>query len=125
MKNRAKCKLCNSVIESFHDTDYVMCSCGAISVDGGTAMRCAAVKWEHFVRVDDEGNEIIVKVENSDVKPLYNDEKPKTTKKDLLFMLDEMIKNIESLPQHVMVSPINHYDYCSLLILLSEMFKED
>lgn len=114
--------MCNSVIESFHDTDYVMCSCGAISVDGGTSMRCAANDWKNFVRVDDEGHEIEVKVESSDVKRLYN-EKP--SKKDLLFMLDEMIKNVENLPQHVMSSPISHYDYCSLLILLSALFKEE
>jgi len=118
MKNRAKCKLCNSVIESFHDTDYVMCSCGAISVDGGSAMRCSAIKWENFVRVDDEGNEIVVKVQGEESNVL------KPSKKDLLFMLDEMIKNIEHLPQHVMNSPISHYDYVSLLILLQSIFKE-
>ena len=64
MRNRAKCKLCQSTIESFHPTDLVLCKCGEISVDAGEGLKCAAKSWENFLRVDDEGNEIIVKVES-------------------------------------------------------------
>lgn len=49
----------------------------------------------------------------------------KPTKKDLIEMLDEMVKSIERLPPHAMVLPISHYDYCSLLILLSALFKSE
>lgn len=34
-KNRILCKLCLDIIESKHTHDYVTCSCGAVSVDGG------------------------------------------------------------------------------------------
>ena len=34
-RNRAKCKICGDVIESRNTHDYVTCSCGAVSVDGG------------------------------------------------------------------------------------------
>lgn len=34
-KNAAQCKKCNDVIESKHRHDFVTCSCGEISVDGG------------------------------------------------------------------------------------------
>ncbi|MCF1193260.1 hypothetical protein LRR18_16845, partial [Mangrovimonas sp. AS39] len=97
MKNRAKCKLCQSTIESFHDTDYVSCKCSHISVSGGLRMECSAIDWNNFLRVDDQGNEIIVKVKesNEDVKPLYN-ENP--TREDKLKMLDEMIKSYDDLP---------------------------
>lgn len=46
-------------------------------------------------------------------------------KEDLIFMLDEMIKNIEKLPSYIMTTPINHYDYVSLLMVLSSIFKSD
>ncbi len=121
MKNIAKCKLCESIIESFHSTDYVQCKCGEIYVDCGTAMHCGANDWNNFRRVDENGNEVIPKIkEKEEVKPLYT-EKP--DKKVLIEMLDEMIKRIEDLPERAMSSPINHYDFNSLLLLLSSIFK--
>ena len=33
--NKAKCKKCGDIIESVSVHDFVTCSCGAISVDGG------------------------------------------------------------------------------------------
>ena len=35
-KNRAKCLNCGDVIESKHVHNFVTCSCGNLSVDGGT-----------------------------------------------------------------------------------------
>lgn len=59
---RAKCKLCNDIIESKHRHDYVTCSCGEISVDGGQDyFRARFNNPENFLCVDDEGNEIIPK----------------------------------------------------------------
>ena len=34
-RNRARCKKCGDVIESEYRHDFVTCTCGAISVDGG------------------------------------------------------------------------------------------
>lgn len=100
-----------------------MCKCGEISVDGGDAMRCAAKDWSNFVRVDDNGNEIAVRIkDDTNVKPL-DIPKAKPTKKELLAMLDEMISNIEKLPQEAMLMPITHYDFVSSLLLLSEIAK--
>jgi len=124
-RNRAKCKLCRCIIESFHPTDYVMCNCGEIFVDAGEALKCGAKKWDNFLRIDDNGNEIVIKIkeEINDVKPLYNGEKP--TKKQLIEMLDEMANNIEKLPQHAMTAPITHYDHWSLITLLSAILRSD
>jgi hypothetical protein len=33
--NKAKCLYCGDVIESKHRHDYVTCTCGNLSVDGG------------------------------------------------------------------------------------------
>jgi len=123
MRNRAKCKLCGSVIESFHSTDFVECKCGEIAVDAGEALRCAAKDWANFIRVDDSGKEIpiIAKEENCNVKPLDND-KP-ITKEELVSMLSEMAKSYENLPQHAMMQPVTNYDLASSLLLVSEVFK--
>lgn len=122
MRNRAKCKLCGDIIESFHPTDLVLCKCGEIQVEAGNALKCAAKDWKNFLRVDDQGNEIIVKVKEDDVKPLYN-EKP--SKKDLLGILDEMIKSYETLPPQAMNAYVTNYDLAAALLLLSSILHED
>lgn len=35
IRNMIKCNICGDIIESKHRHDYVTCSCGACSVDGG------------------------------------------------------------------------------------------
>ena len=42
-RNAAQCLACSDIIESKHQHDYITCSCGEISVDGGLAYkrRCA------------------------------------------------------------------------------------
>ena len=36
IRNMARCKKCDEIIESIHRHDFVTCKCGAVSVDGGT-----------------------------------------------------------------------------------------
>lgn len=35
ISNKAKCLQCGEVLESKHVHDFVMCTCGALAVDGG------------------------------------------------------------------------------------------
>ena len=35
VKNKVRCKKCGDVIESKHTHDFVKCSCGEVSIDGG------------------------------------------------------------------------------------------
>lgn len=133
MKNRAKCAKCNVIIESFHSTDFVACKCGRIAVDGGPdIMKCFAVDWDDFRRIDDNGNEIIPKIIEKNPSDLDDDQLPgdmetgsKPSKEDLLKLLNESIRNIEKLPTAAMTTPINHYDFVSILILLSAIFRSD
>lgn len=120
MKNKAKCKLCNSIIESFHATDYVICSCGEIAVDGGDAMRCSAKDFNNFIRVDEKGNEIQVKVINKD-EEVKEEPLSKLTRQELIYEIKELIKNIQNLPNHAMQTPLNHYDYLSILMLFASL----
>jgi hypothetical protein len=126
MRNRAKCKLCKDIIESKHEHDYAICRCGEISVEGGNEnYKCSSISWNNFIRVDDEGNEIIVTIlDKVSVKPLDIETEKKPDRKELLAMLDRMIQNIDELPKQAMQTYINHYDFCSALILIASILKE-
>ena len=116
MKNRAKCKLCQCIIESKSLYDEISCACGHISVMGGDKMGCRAIEWINFLRIDDEGNEIIPTIQDY--------EKPKPiTKHEMIEALDVLIAKIEDMPQNAMVVSINHYDYLTLLVWLSSFCK--
>jgi hypothetical protein len=132
MKNRAKCKLCGDIIESFHPLDYVSCGCGEISVDGGAAYKCSAKDWNNFLRIDDEGNEIIpiIKDESKPIDKWPEEHIPgivyeKVTKQEALKMLDDFRENIEKLPSIAMSQPITHYDFVSLLLLISSVLRAE
>lgn len=130
MKNRAKCKLCLSIVESYHPTDYVECKCGQIAVDGGLAMHCYAIDFNNFLRVDEEGNEIIVTVKDQELfdeeKKIFNNDIELSKKHSKAFMLENLdyfINSIERLPSHAMEMPIDHSDLLSVLKLISALFK--
>jgi hypothetical protein len=126
MRNRAKCKLCGDILESFHRYDCVSCRCGEISIDGGNDYcRCAANDWKNFLRVDDEGNEIVITVVEKDLSKEEPKEVPKPTQADLLSMLQAMITNIEQLPPQAMTQPITHYDLYSALLLINQILLYD
>ena len=82
-------------------------------MSGADLLGCSAINWANFLRVDDEGNVIVPKIQD----------KPQVTREDLLKALDEMITRIEEMPKQAMIVAINHYDYVSLLILLSSIFR--
>lgn len=123
MKNRAKCKLCQSILESFHRDDYITCTCGEIAIHGGTNHYGVTYRnHNNFLRIDDEGNEIVVTVqENDDVKQIYNESKP--SREDLIRMLDEISNNIEAFPSYAKQNPVTQYDLQSLISLLCLIFK--
>jgi hypothetical protein len=123
MKNKAKCRLCNTIVESFHSDDYVQCSCGHIAVDGGNALKCYAVDFKNFIRIDDEGKEVDTRMEDNKKEDVSYESKP--NKKELLEMLQAMIKNIEKLPPNAMNQPITHYDQWSLMVLLESFLRLD
>lgn len=124
MRNRAKCKLCESILESFHETDYVTCKCGEISITGGEKKyECMAKEWANFLRVDDEGNEIVPFIQEEE-NTEGGEEFPPPTFDQLVDMLEEMHKNIDRLPDHAKSLPVSHYDHYSLILLLAEILKK-
>ncbi len=125
MKNRAKCKLCNSIIQSTMKNDFVTCKCGEIALDGGYEYIHANIRTckSNLIIVDDEGNEIIPKqmsysVPKKEIKeePI---ELPNLTKEEWIQQLEEIVKIIEEMPQHAQLAPVTHSDFCTLLKILS------
>ena len=119
MKNRAKCKKCNTIIEALHETDLQLCICGEIFVEG-ISYKCGAKDWSNFLRVDDAGNEIVPKIIDGSDEILI-----KPGRKDIVDMIDNMIKSYETLPQSAMSAPITYYDLMSVLLLLSALARSE
>lgn len=119
MKNRAKCKLCGDVIESLHSQDYQLCKCGEIFVDGASEMYCGAKHWENFLRIDDDGNEVIPKIVDFPI------EESITTKQQRIELLHEMIQAYKNLPQQAQIMPPTNYDLYAALSLLYEIIIDE
>jgi hypothetical protein len=128
VRNRAKCKLCNSELESFAKEDYIECKCGEIAIVGGMDyLGTFARNYTNFLRIDEKNREIGVKYEEKQDKQDGAIDKEeqlhKPTKNELITMLDEMIKAYENLPKHAMLAPVSHADQLSLLMVVSSLFK--
>ena len=120
MKNIAKCKSCGDIIESFHATDYVTCSCGEIGIDGGPYKLGAYAKdWKNFLRLDEDNKEVEVtvvdKMKDEDDTPLTRDEK--------MDMLQNMIESFDRLPDHAMLMGVTQADLASALLLIHGILK--
>lgn len=129
MRNRAKCKICLEILESFTREDYVHCRCGEIAITGGSyALECFANDFNNFMRIDDDGNEIIVDYKEStdkETQVLNGHDFFTPTKKELLEMLDEFIKRIQGLPIEAALQPTTHADFASLSMLLAAILKSE
>ena len=63
-RNRAQCAVCKDIIESTYRHDYVTCTCGEISVDGGQDYFKGSAKHpENFLPLYEE--------EEQDVRTLW------------------------------------------------------
>ena len=126
MKNRAKCKLCETVIESIHSQDYQMCQCREIFVDGGKENLCGAKDWNNFLRVDDNGNVIVPKIvegDSDEVVVEQPDMDPNEKKDNLIGMMKNLIDSYENLPPNARFASISHYDLQAALLIIYEIVR--
>ncbi len=122
MISRAKCKLCNKVIETENNEGWISCACGEISINLQNGKKTAIIKHEgSLVEVDDEGNEIILELKDA----LNADMTEKPKKEELIKLLDKMIEDSEKLPNQAMSSYVSQYELMSLMMLLSSIFKSE
>jgi hypothetical protein len=129
MRNRAKCKLCNSIIESFHRHDYVECECKQICIDGGNDyLKAGALEWKNFLRIDDNGNEVPIQVVEEEGVTETVEVTPKElsplTRADKLDMLKGMIDSYERLPAHAMMTYVTQDDMAAALLIIYEILKD-
>ena len=116
MRNRAKCKLCNSIIESFHEFDRITCQCDEISITGGQVRyECSSKNWNNFVRIADDDSEINVTVQDQPKPEIMEIAKDKDY---YLSLVSEMIAAIDHLPEQAKYSACTQMDYQSLLYLI-------
>jgi len=115
VRNRAKCRKCNSIIESFTVSDYVPCECGEIAIDGGSfKFLLYAKNWENFIRISDNDEEIEIKVSEIEHK---DDEG------DRVRHLKFLIEKYELLPTQALQAPATNYDVLSILKLVDSLLS--
>ena len=115
MNNRAKCRLCQSVIESFHSQDLVECKCGEIAVYGGLSMQCSAKNWSNLIRVDDEGNEIV---------PIVKEGATLNNFVSRMGMFKEMIDSFDKLPEEARMTPVTQTDLQNALKIIYSLLAD-
>ena len=128
MRNRAKCKKCQAIIESFTIGDLVECECGAIAITGGTYQYSTFARdYADFLRIDDMGNEIPVKCkdkesdEQQDCTPI-DDPKP-LSRKELIEKLEAMIKADINLPQDAHIQHLTYVDFLRYIVEILNILK--
>jgi hypothetical protein len=130
MRNRAKCKLCGSVIESFHQHDYVICQCGEIAISGGEIEFIASSHndYKNFLRVDDLDNEIIVNAIEKDgqanSQDTHNEPFKAPTRDEFINELERMIKSDEQLPEKALYQAASFYDILRYMLVISNILKK-
>ncbi len=130
MRNRAKCKACGDVLESFLRNDYITCKCGQVSIYGGEwVFGTEAIDYSNFLRIDETGREIpVTYIEKQTVQEeKKEDSKPEPELRREVFIheLDRMIQSFEELPEHAKRSSVSHYDLISLMLLVSNILKRE
>ena len=120
MRNRAKCKLCNEIIESLALTDLQFCSCKEIGVAGGTTLyRTYARDYKNFLRVtdDDKEIEVVVKTKDDENKPLSKAQK--------LEELNYFIEKLESLDSQALSAYASNYDILTVAYFIRLLAQEN
>lgn len=126
MKNRAKCRLCGDVLESLFADDLISCSCDEISISGGSLkLNCYAKNFANFIRIEDDGKEIDVKLVD---KPKEGEEVPVEETKEIQLsheqkveLVNNMLKYYEDLPNHALFSPVTQSDMRAVFLLIKQV----
>jgi len=117
----------NSIVESHLPDEIVKCKCGMIAVCDGPAMRMWPANSPFFVRVDDQGNEIVVKYvsspdsEKDEQSP--NDDKENLSIQDAIEALERSIQYNEQLPYHEQFSFVTTNEVTAYLRSILHILK--
>lgn len=99
--------------------DYVTCKCGEIAVDGGQEYwRCAAKDWHNFLRIDDDGREVEIKVIEKEEPIPEALPQPKPKKEEVIKLIREQIRICDLDNEARARQPLTNYDFGAILYLL-------
>ena len=128
---RAKCKLCNNIVEIKNRIDMFSCPCGEITIDYITAHMHASLKTDksNLLFVDEDDNEIVPA--SWTTEQIIIDRKVEEmgedvnlgSRRELLSMIDALIHNIDSMPNQGRFAPVTHSDFAELLSLVAALFR--
>ena len=122
MRNRAKCRLCDDILESLNKDDIKICSCGQIAICGGSdELKGKAKDPANFIRINDDDSEVITEIENAST-PTPSDTSP-PSRDELLDMLKDFISAAEELPNHVKISFSTESDLQALRKLVYSILR--
>jgi hypothetical protein len=103
--------------------EIVYCKCGAIAVCDGSAMRMWPLGSDDFIRVDDLGNEILVRYDKKASEPEQNpnakNSQEPVTREELIQTLNSTIETLEKLPLHHVTS----IDLANCMLIISSILK--
>jgi hypothetical protein len=124
-RNRAKCRLCNEIIESLHQHDFQSCSCGEISVDGGTSYyRCLAKDIKNFIRIGENDEEIEVRFKEEEEEEEKQPPKPLTSREEKLDEMRIMLEQLSEMPEGAMSLFVSQYELYSYMLLVYSILKD-
>lgn len=121
MRNRAKCRECGDILESFHRFDYVECKCGEIGISGGTdKFEVFYKKLESLIRIGDNDEEIRV-MEDVTGNPEEKKEIKILSQEEKTALIEEMIEIYENLPLSAKQQSASLTDFEALLYLIKRL----
>lgn len=127
-RHRAKCRLCNTVIEavSQYGGTEIPCACGEIAFDlRSNPPSYCAINFQNMIGIDAEGNENdmhVLDIRKSDISSAKPEPEGNTDQAN--YQLEMLIERVEGLPVHAMNSFVTHYDYLSLLYLVKALIRK-
>ena len=121
VKNRAKCKVCNTIMHAKEPYIRVLCNCGRCFIElEMDKTLCGTDEWSNLVFVDDEGNEIVLNSpEETEVIP------EKISKKQLIEQMKDMIRSYDNLPPRALYEPVLTIDMKNLMLLVVGILESE
>jgi hypothetical protein len=110
--DKAKCKLCRTVIDLNKDNN---CSCGEIGCDSQGRLFFRDIS--NFVPIDDQGNSLVLNV-------VKEPERKEPTFEELLSELNILLSKIEEMPPQAMTTAVTHFDLYSALVLIAAILRK-
>lgn len=123
MRNRAKCRLCGDILESFHEHDLVQCRCKEIAITGGNYKPHRMTRHaENFILINDDGKEeAFTPYEEKSLEQIQ--EQKVMTKEEAIQELENMVKFMENMREQALYSHVTQCDLYRFMALLVFVLK--